>query len=159
MRVEQLLRDLRAARAAGEQVLGAVDLGRLAEDDRAALADDLVGRAAERRVRGHAGPAVRAAALERDDELRGGHVLAHGLVGDGQEPGDRLDAGRDGAREAAVLLDREHARPLPVRREAGTLEHLVRLVDLAAEGEDDVRRDVRVVDDAAERPLELRQVG
>ena len=60
-----ILADLAAARAPGEQVLGAVDLGRLGEDSRAAVAHEDVDGGAERRVGGDAGVAVRAAALKR----------------------------------------------------------------------------------------------
>src|SRR3990172_2320291 len=108
--VDELLRDLRAAGAPGEQVLGPVDLRRLAEDDCATLADEQVARLAETRVRGYARPAVGAAALERHHQLGGGHRLARGSVRYGQEPRDRLDATADRLREAAVLLDRDHER-------------------------------------------------
>ena len=77
--------DLRALGAAGQQVLAAVDLGRLAQHDRAALADDLIGGPAQARVGGHARPAVRAAALQRDHQLRGRDRLALRLVGDRQD--------------------------------------------------------------------------
>ena len=57
-------------------MLGAVDLRRLAEDRGAALLDQQIGGAAERRVGGDAGIAVRAAALERQHDLRDRHALA-----------------------------------------------------------------------------------
>ena len=79
--VDQLLADLLRGGAADEQVLGAVDLRRLGEHGGAAILDQHVGGAAERRVGGDAGIAVGAAAFERH------HQLARRLVGaldDGQ---------------------------------------------------------------------------
>ena len=55
----------RRRRAAGQQMLGAVDLGRLRKDRRAAVAHQNVGRGAERRVGGDARIAVRASTLQR----------------------------------------------------------------------------------------------
>ena len=59
-----------------QQVLGAVDLGRLRQDRRAAVAHQQVDRRAERRVGGDAGIAVRAAALQADaSDVRRRHRL------------------------------------------------------------------------------------
>ena len=52
-----------------EQVLGADELGGLRDDDRAAVVDQPVGHAADRRVAAQAGRRVRAAALDADDEI------------------------------------------------------------------------------------------
>ena len=75
-----------------------------------------VARLAEPRVGGHARPAVRAAALEREHELGRGHGLALALVRQREEPQDRLDSLLDGLREAAVLLDRDHERRVLAQR-------------------------------------------
>src|SRR5204862_144903 len=106
---------------------------RLAEDDGPALTDDLVRGAAERRIRSDAGPAVGAAALECDDELRRRHGLTAGLVRGRQEAPYRVDAVLDRALEAAVLLDRQHQRPAATASEAGELDQVVGLIHLAAE--------------------------
>ena len=66
----------RVARAPGEQVLGAVDLGRLGQHGGAAVAHEVVDGGAERRVGGDAGVAVRAAALQGERQLAGGDGLA-----------------------------------------------------------------------------------
>ena len=73
---DELLADLAGRGAAGQQVLGAVDLRRLAEDGGAALLDEQVGGVAERRVGGDAGIAVGAAALQRQHDLGDRHRLA-----------------------------------------------------------------------------------
>ena len=70
---------------------------------------------------------------------------------------DRLDPGLDRLGEAAVLLDRQHRRLMAVA-EPGRLDHVGRLVHLAAEAEDDVAADIRVIDDAGHRPLQHAQV-
>jgi hypothetical protein len=44
-------------------------------------------------------------------------------------------------------------------REARDLDQIVGLIHLTAEGEHDVRSDIRMVDDPAEGSLELRDVG
>ena len=67
--VDELLADLAADRAAREQVLGAIGLGGLGEDDRAAVAHDEIARDAKRRIGGDAGVAVRAAALQGDRQV------------------------------------------------------------------------------------------
>src|SRR5690606_22104344 len=78
--VGHLLRD----RAAREQVLGAVDLGGLGQDHRAAVRDEDVAGRAERGIGGDARVAVRAAALQADHDVAGRHALSGDLVGPGQ---------------------------------------------------------------------------
>ena len=82
--LDELLAHFPVLRAAGEQVLGAVDLRRLREDRRAAMPDQDVGRDAERRIGGDAGIAVRAAALQRQHQFRGRQRLAPRVVDDRQ---------------------------------------------------------------------------
>ncbi len=154
--VDQLLPDLLGDGATGEQVLAAIHLAGLPEDDRAALPDDLVRRAAERRVRGDAGPSVRPAALQRQHELRCRDRLALRLVRFRQQLLDRLDSGLDGLPEPAILLDRQHQRLVAVER--GVRDHVFRLVCLAAEAEDDVAADIRMIDDTCHRLLEQVEV-
>ena len=156
-RVDELLRHLRASGPPREQVLGAVDLRRLPEHDRSALADKQVARVPEPGVGGHAGPAVRASALQRHHQLRGGDRLADGSIGDRQQPNDRLDSALDRRGIPAVVLDRDHRGR--VGGEVSMLDHVRRLVDLAAQTEDHVGGDVRMVHDAGERALELAQAA
>ena len=90
---------------------------------------------------------------EREDELGCRHGLALGAVCQREEPQNRFDSLLDGLCEAAVFLDRDHERR--VIPQLGCGDHVGRLVDLAAEAEDHVARDVRVVNGSRERPLEL----
>ena len=88
---------LAADRAAREDMLAAEELGRLAENDRAAQIDQLIRHIADHRVGGHAGSGVRCAALDRHDNVGNIHRLAllrgnllHQLL-------RRVDARLDGA--------------------------------------------------------------
>jgi hypothetical protein len=72
--VDQLLADLAALGAAGQQVLGAVDFRRLRQAGRAAVADQQVDGLAEGGIGGDAGIAVRAAALEARQSSEAGSV-------------------------------------------------------------------------------------
>jgi hypothetical protein len=140
---DELLADFARRGAAGEQVLGAVDLRRLGEDRRAAMLDQQVDGLAQRRVGGDAGIAVRAAALQRQHQFRGRHGLAHGAVGDRQHDLERLDAGRDRLLGAAGLLDRQRAEDVALLDAIGVL-HPLDLEAFAAETDDEDRRHVRV---------------
>ena len=91
--------------AARQQVLGAVDLRRLAEHRRAALFDQQVGGVAQRRVGGDAGIAVRAAALQRQHDLGDRHRLALRRRRLRQHLLDHGDAALDGLARAAGRLD------------------------------------------------------
>src|SRR5207253_9836069 len=83
--VDELLGDALVDRAPDQEVLGAVDLGRLGEDAGAAVADQLVHRPAERGVRGDSGVAVGPAAVRREYELRDRLRRSPGRVGPRQE--------------------------------------------------------------------------
>ena len=72
---DELLADLARHGAPRQQVLGAVDLGRLRQDRRAAVAHQQVDRRAERGIGGDARVAVGAAALQADDDVRRRHRL------------------------------------------------------------------------------------
>src|SRR3989442_10199789 len=86
-------------------MLATVYLGRLTEHNRTALANDLIGRHPERRVRRHARPAVGATTLEGDHQLRRVHPFASGFVGDGQQALYGLDALPDRLAESPEILD------------------------------------------------------
>ena len=118
-----------AAGAARQQVLGAVDLGRLGQHGGAAVAHQQVDGGAERRVGGDAGIAVRAAALQGEHQLAGGDRLAVRLVGAGQHLLDAGDAGLDGLLGAAGVLDGHGAEVVALDQavlllEPRDLEHL-----------------------------------
>ena len=120
--------------AAGEQVLGAVDLGRLGQHGRAAVAHQHVDGRAERRVGGDAGVAVRAAALQGQRQLAGGDGLAPRLVGARQHLLDAGDAGLDGLLGAAGVLDGHGAEVVALDQavlllEPRDLEHLAAEAD------------------------------
>src|SRR3546814_1353393 len=67
--LDQLLADGARGGAPGQQMLGAVDLRRLAQDGGAAVAHQQVGRGAQRRIGGDARIAVGAAALQGYHQL------------------------------------------------------------------------------------------
>ena len=94
--LDQLAADLRRRRAARQQMFGAVDLRRLREDRRAAVAHQNVGGGAERRIGGDPRIAVRAATLKREREFARRR---------------RRRAGRD--RAAAAWRGRARRRPRP----------------------------------------------
>ena len=145
--------DLAVARAAGEQMLGAVDLGRLGQHGGAAVAHQHVDGGAERRIGGDAGVAVRAAALERERQLAGGDGLALHVVGARQHLLDAGDAGLDGFPRAAGVLDGHGAEVVALDQavlvlQARDLEHL------AAEADDQRGGEVGVAGIAPLRALE-----
>ena len=74
--IEQLLPDFGRDRSAREHVLDAVDLRRLGQNRRSAVANEDIHRGAERGIGRDAGKAVRSAALEPDLEMTGGNRLA-----------------------------------------------------------------------------------
>ena len=139
----QLLGHLGIARAAGEEVLGAVDLGRLGEGRGAALPHDAIGRAAHHGVRRDARVRIGAAALHAHDQLAGGDRLALHVVDRGQQLQDRVDALLHRLARAARLLD--HERAMGDRHvEARILHDPLQLVGLAAQAEQQHAAEVRV---------------
>ena len=146
--------DLPADRAAGEQMLGAIRLRGLRQDDRATMADDQVARDPERRIGRDAGIAVRPPALQGDLQVlrRDGlttdliRLLEH-LPHEGEPCFDRL-AG------ATHALDVHVADPV------GQLvlpQHLADLVHLAPEPEHDHVREVGVPRVAGQRAAQQLQ--
>src|SRR5262249_37287839 len=111
--VEELAPDLGADRAPRGHELDAVDLGRLGEDPGAAMAHQDVHGRAERGVRGDAGEAVGAPALEADLEMRRTYRLALDRVGSRQHRLDRGDAGGDRGAGAARVLHHQRAHAVP----------------------------------------------
>ncbi len=140
-------------RAADEELLGAVNLRRLGKHRRAAVLDQDVGGAAERRVGGDAGIAVGAAALERHHQFACRHVRA---LDDGerwQHLLDHLERAFDGAARAAGFLDRQRVEMILV--EAVFMLQPADLHDLAAEPDEDRRRDVRMRGVAPKHALQI----
>ena len=76
--LDQLLADFAAGGAARQQMLGAIDLGRLAQHRGTALRHQQIDRVAERRVGGDAAEAIAAAALERQHQLADRHSFRAG---------------------------------------------------------------------------------
>ena len=147
--------------APDEQVLGAVDLGRLRQHAGAAVAHQLVHRPAERGVGGDAGVAVGAAAIGRQRDLGDRLLRPPGGVRHGQELGDLGRGLLDGLLDAAGLLDVDDHRlalGMPGRRHALLVHHDGGLVDLAAEADQDVGGDVGVLGVARQDALERHVV-
>ena len=78
--------DVGRRRATAQQMLGAEDLGCLAEDDPSAGGDEHVGCHTQRRVGGDRGRGVAAAALEPERQLAEGHRLALEPIEPGGHP-------------------------------------------------------------------------
>ena len=150
---DELLADVAAGGAAGEQVLGAVDLRRLRQDGRAAVAHELVHRRAQRRVGGDAGIAVGAAALQGEHELGRRHGFALHRVDLVQHALDALDAGLHRLAGAAGLLDRHGAEGVVLLDAVGFLPARD-LEALAAQAHHHDAADVRVGGVAPLRALE-----
>eukprot|EP01136_Pigoraptor_vietnamica_P022749 Opistho-1_new@6175 len=151
--VHELLAHLALHRAAREQVLGAVDLGRLAEDGRAAMRHQQVDRRAQRRVRADARVAVGAAALQPDGDVRRAARFALHRVGARQHLVDERHALLDRLARAARVLDVEGAEVLPFGQVSGR-EPSVDLVGFAAQPHHQHAREVRVRGVARERALQ-----
>ena len=105
--LDQLFAHLAAHRAAGQQVLCAVNFGRFAQDGGAAMRHQQVDRRAQGRVGADARITVRAAALQADRDV--GHAAWHTLrqIDGGQHGLDQLDALGHGQAGAAAVLDVE----------------------------------------------------
>jgi hypothetical protein len=94
------------ASVAARQMLGAVDLRRLAEDAGAALVHQAVNGVAQGRVRGQPGVGVRTAAVGAQHQPADRQGSAAGAVGVGQHLTEPPDPGFHGLLRAAELLDR-----------------------------------------------------
>ena len=154
--VEQPLRDQRVTGARREEVLRAVDLGRLRERGRATLPHDPVRRASHDGIRRDPGVRIGAAAFHAHDELARGHRLAADVGDLGQQLHDRVDARLDRLARAALLLDDE--RPMGHREvQSRILHQALELVRLAAQRQQQHAPEVRVVgiaEDGAAQQLE-----
>jgi hypothetical protein len=104
---DQLFAHFAFHRAAGQQVLGAVDLGRLAQDGGAAVRHQQVHRGAQRRVGADAAVAVRAAALQADGDVRRAAGFALHRIGLRQHLLDQRNAFFHRLACAAGVLDVE----------------------------------------------------
>ena len=94
--LDQLFADLAADRAAGQQMLGAIDLRGFGENAGAAMADQQVDRRAQAGVGGHAGIGVRTAALQGQGDLARRAGFAHRGIGRRQHVLDKPGAPIDG---------------------------------------------------------------
>ena len=151
--VDELLADRLRCRAADEKLLRAVNLRRLGEHRRAAVLDQDVGGAAERRVGGDAGIAVGAAALERHHQLARRHVGARDDGEGGEQLLDHPERAFDRSARAARFLDRQRVEVILV--EAVFMLQPADLHDLAAEPDEDRGGDVRMRGVAPEHALEI----
>src|SRR5262249_6954416 len=159
--VDELLGDALVDGAANQQVLGAVDLGRLGEHPGATVAHQLVHRPAERRVGGDARVAVGAPAVRGERDLRHGLLRAASLVGDGQELGDFHGGSLHRLSDAAGVLDVHEERlalGMAGRRHPLPVDHHGGLVHLAAEADDDVGGHVRMLGVAGQHALQRQMV-
>ena len=135
-------------------MLGAVGLGRLRQDDGAAVPHQQVARGAQCRIGGDAGIAVGAAALQRHRQLAGGNRLALDVIGVGERLAHEGNAGFHGLAGAADLLDFQLAQS---SGELLLLHQPADLVDLAAEAEHDDGREIHVPRVTTERAAQQRQ--
>src|SRR6266545_4654629 len=154
--IDELLGHRLADRAADQEVLRAVDLGRLGEHSRAAVAHELVHRPAQGGVGGDAGGAVGPAAIGGQRDLRHRLLRPRGGIGQGQELGHLGGRLLDRLPDTARLLDVDHhglalrvagcGHALLVHQDRG-------LIHLAAEADQDVGGDVRMLGIAREHAL------
>ena len=154
---QELAADLRLRRARGEHVLGAHDLGDLAQHRRAAEIDESIRDASERRIRRQPGRVVRSAALQRENQRRRRRPLAARVrEARGKALGD-LTAAPDRPQRAAFLLDRNRLDRLP--RPARGLGEMLRDHLLAAERHDEHGADVGMLAVGRERLVREAHVG
>src|SRR6218665_502921 len=139
--------------AAREQVLGAVHLGRLAEDGAAAMRHQQVHRRAQRRVGADARVAVGAAALQPDRDVRRAARLALDGVGARQHRLDHPPPLVYHPPRAALLLDVEAVQVLAFDQLARG-QPAADLVGLAAQPDEQHAGAVRVPGVAGERARE-----
>ena len=139
--LDDLLADFLADGAPRQQMFRSVNLRRLRQDGRAAVAHQQIDGRAQRRIRGDAGIAVRAAALQREDQLaRRDRLALHG-VRLGQDLFQESDGTINGLRNTALVLDR-HRDELRPFLEALRIHQPGNLVGLAAEPQHHDRRHV-----------------
>ena len=153
---DQRVPHLRAGHALQQQRLRTEDLGRLREDRGAALAHDCVRHPADQRIGGDAGPAVAAAAFERQRQPGQGLRAAAAGVHLWEQPLNRRDPGLDRAAEAAFTLDGE---PRDARRGQGDVADQGRARigrrRLAAQPDEEDAADVGIDRQVGERTREI----
>ena len=134
-------------------MLRAVDLGRLGEDAGAPVAHQDVAGGAQRRIGGDARIGVRAAALQRQRDLRGGDRLTLRRVGLGQHLADHGLGPLDGLPRAAGALHRHGAEVRPALDLIG-VEQEIDLIDLAAQADHQHAGEIGMAGIAPERALQ-----
>ena len=93
-----------------QEVLGAVDLRRLGQHGRAAVAHQFVRRHAQRRVGGDAAVAVGAAAVGAEDEVRSRWRVRRTSLACGSSSAAIFITALDRLADAAAVLDRQDRR-------------------------------------------------
>jgi hypothetical protein len=104
---DELLADLTGRGTPREKMLGAVDLRRLREDRGAAVAHEEIGGRTQRRIGGEGRMPVRAAALQRQRDLRGRTRFALGPRGERDHVANGGGDCLHGLARAAGLLNRQ----------------------------------------------------
>ncbi len=148
----------RVGRPGHHLLLGPGQLGRLGQQHRGAVGHQEVGRPPERRVRGHGAEAVRAAALDAQDEVAGRHLLPlhrghpFGDAERSRHPGIDRGAGATG------VLDDDRLEGGPGRQPGG-VEERVQLVDFATKSDDHGTGGVRVGGVAGQHAAQAVDLG
>src|SRR5262245_50349121 len=159
--IDELLGHRLAHRAPDEQVLGAVDLRRLREHARAAVAHELVHRPAQRGIGGDARVAVGAAAVGGEHDLGDGLRRAAHRIREGEELGHLGRRPVHRLPDPARFLDvDDHGLALRMSRGGHALfvHHDRGLVHFAAEADQDVGGHVGVLGVAGQHALESHVV-
>lgn len=141
--LEDVVRNLLVLRAAGEDVLGAKELGRLAQHGGGTMVDEPVGDLADQRIGAKAARGVGAAAVGAEDELGDVSGLADAPVRLGDHLAGKARTLFDRPDGAADLLDDQGLDGL-VGALANRVDHDVVLAALAAQGDANDAIDVRV---------------
>ena len=119
--LDEALGDLGAGRTASEEMLGAVDFRGFGEDGGAAVADEDVDCGAECGVGADAGVGVGAAALQTENEIRGGDGGAGDVICLLEQLVDRGDALLDRDGGATLFLDGAGAQGAAAGAGAGVM--------------------------------------
>ena len=156
--IDQPVGDIAVHRAAGQQMLGAVDFGCLGEHPGAAMAHQQIDGGAQGRVRRDPRIGVGTAAFEAQDQFAGGHGLAPGAVDFGQHLVDPRAGRLDGGLGAAGILDGHGMRR---GAQAGPLgiDEMPHLGDLAAETDEQHAAEVGMPRIARQAALEHLHAG
>ncbi len=138
-------------------MFGAEDFGGLGKHEARSGLREKIAADAQRGIRGDAGEGIGAAAIEADGDFRRGH--RHALFGGGAfDPlVDGAARGFDGGARAAGILQRHADQAIGAR--SARAQIMIDLIHFAAQPENDRRRNIRMIQDAAKRAPELRQIG